>query len=314
MALSLTDAAKLSQDDLQRGVIETFIQESVILDRLPLIEVEGNAFAYNVEASLPGTAFRAVNAAYTESTGTVNQVTETLKILGGDADVDRFIQKTRSNINDQRAVQTRLKVKSAVYTFQNEFFNGDVSVGANGFDGLKKRLTGGQVITAATDGAPVLGTDDDDRHAFLDKLDETIAAVANPDAIYANKAIIAKLKSSARRLGRWDYTIDEFGKKIDFYDGLPILDAGTTSDGTTMVLPQTETVGTGTTCSSVYVVGFSTDESEVGVGGLTNGGVDVYDLGEIDDKPVYRTRIEFYCGIAAFGGRCAARLQGVLNS
>ena len=35
MALTLVEAAKLSQDDLQRGVIETFILESSVLDRCP---------------------------------------------------------------------------------------------------------------------------------------------------------------------------------------------------------------------------------------------------------------------------------------
>jgi hypothetical protein len=38
----------------------------------------------------------------------------------------------------------------------------------------------------------------------------------------------------------------------------------------------------------------------------------VYDLGEVSDKPVYRTRLEFYCGLATFGGQAAARLSGVI--
>ncbi|MDQ0931850.1 hypothetical protein [Streptomyces turgidiscabies] len=37
------------------------------------------------------------------------------------------------------------------------------------------------------------------------------------------------------------------------------------------------------------------------------------DLGEAHDKPVYRTRIDFYCGLALFGGKAAARLAGVVN-
>lgn len=180
MAVTLSQAAVLSQDDLQRGVIETFIIESAVLDRIPLLEIEGNAYAYNNEATLPGVEFRAVNSAYAESTGTVNQATESLVILGGDADVDTFIAQTRSNLNDQRAVQTRMKVKAAVYKYQDAFINGDVAVDANSFDGLKKRLTGAQVISAGTNGIGVLGSDDAARHAFLDKLDELIAAVGAP--------------------------------------------------------------------------------------------------------------------------------------
>jgi hypothetical protein len=47
---------------------------------------------------------------------------------------------------------------------------------------------------------------------------------------------------------------------------------------------------------------------------LPNGGVDVRDLGEQQAKPALRTRIEFFCGLAVFGGKAAARGRGVLNS
>lgn len=311
MALTLAEAALLSENDLQRGVLETFVQSSPVLDRLPLLNIEGNAYAYNKEAALPGVAFRSVNEAYTESTGTVNQATESLVILGGDADVDRFIVQTRGNLNDQRAVQTAMKVKAASYKFQDTFFNGDIAVDTKAFDGLKKRLTGAQVIAAATNGVgPVAGG-----HAFFDALDELIAAVpGGPDALYANASIISKVWSSARRLGGADFMNEEMtGKRVRTYNGIPILDPGSTAAGVA-VLPQTETQGTAAgTASSIYAVKFGQDEGAQAVTGLTNGGVQVYDLGEIDSKPAYRTRIEFYCGLAVFG-RGAARLTGVLNA
>ena len=142
MALTLAESAKYSQNDLQRGVIETFVIEANVLDRLPLLPIQGNAYAYNEELTLPGIEFRAVNSAYAESTGTINQKTESLVILGGDADVDTFMVKTRGNLNDLRAAATRGKVKAANFKFQDAFINGDVAVDANSFDGLKKRLTG----------------------------------------------------------------------------------------------------------------------------------------------------------------------------
>lgn len=316
MAITLAEAAKLSRDDLQRGVVETFVIESVVLDRIPFLTIEGNAYAYNEEATLPGVEFRAVNAAYSESTGTVNQKTEKLVILGGDADVDTFIVQTRGNLNDQRAVQTRMKVKAATYAFQDTFINGDTSSDGNAFDGLKKRLTGGQVIAAATNGLPVIGTSDADRHAFLDQLDQLIAQVGapGPDALYMNRSILQKIKSSARRLTIYDQTRDSFGRTIATYNGIPLLDLGAKADGS-LILPQTETQGTANgTCSSIYAVKFGSDETDGGVTGLTNGGVQVKDLGEIDAKPVYRTRIEFFTGVGVFSGKAAARLTGVLNA
>lgn len=317
MALTLAQSASWSENDLQRGIVETFALESSVLDRLPLLTINGNAYAYNEEASLPGVEFRAVNSGYAESTGTINQRTETLVILGGDADVDRFLVQTRGNLNDLRAEQTQMKVKSAAFKFQDTFINGDVAVDANSFDGLKKRLTGAQVIAAGANGAPVIGTDDDARHAFLDQLDALIAAVPGfgerNGALYMNSSILARIKSSARRLTMFDQTTDTFGRTIATYNGIPLIDIGNKADGTP-IIPQTETQGTATDASSIYAVKFGANEADRGITGLTNGGVQVRDIGELETKPVYRTRIEFYCGLAAFGGRGAARLTGVLNA
>ncbi|MFJ5889939.1 major capsid protein [Streptomyces californicus] len=316
MALTLPEAAKLSATDLQRGVIETFVQESSILDRLPLLPIEGNAYAYNEEATLPGVQFRAVNEAYAESTGTVNQKSESLVILGGDADVDKFIVKTRGNLNDQRAIQTRMKIKAAAYKFQDAFFNGDVAVEPKGFDGLRKRLVGAQVISAGTNGAPIVGADGKDSHAFFDLLDGLIAQVpgltnAN-GALYANRAVIAKIKSAARRIGGYEMVREALtGKMVATYNGIALLDPGQTAAGAD-ILPQTETQGTATDASSIYAVRFGQAEDDRAVTGLTNGGIQVTDLGELESKPSYRTRIEFYTGLAVFGGRGAARLNGVL--
>ena len=308
MALTLAQAALLSDDDLQRGVLETFVIESPVLDRLPLMPINGNSYKYDEEATLPGVAFRSVNEAYVESTGTVNQKSEGLVILGGDADVDRFIVQTRGNLNDQRAVQTAMKVKAASYKFQETFINGDVAVDPKGFDGLKKRLTGNQVVDAATNGLGIVAGG----HDFFDVLDTTISRVAGgADAIYANKGVIARIMSAARRLGGADFMNEALtGKRVPTYNGIPMLDIGQTAAGAE-IITQTETQGTATNASSLYVVKFGQAEGDQAVTGLENGGVSVRDLGEISEKPVFRTRIEFYCGLAVFGGKAAARLRGL---
>lgn len=318
MAITLAEAAKLSQDNLQRGVIETFVQASPLLDRIPLLEIEGNAYAYNSEGTLPGVEFRAVNGTYSESTGTVNQASEKLVILGGDADVDTFIQKTRSNLNDQRAVQTAMKVKAASYKFQDTFINGDVAVDPNAFDGLKKRLTGGQVISApGANGSPIYGTTSD-TEAFWASMDDLVASVpgltgAN-GAIYANAKLIGKIRSAGRRFGGVEIVREDMtGKRVLMWNGIPILDLGATAAGVD-ILPLNETKGTSSLTSSIYAVKFGQDEGDAGVTGLTNGGVQVRDLGEIDAKPAYRTRIEFFCGVGVFGGKAAARSTGWLNA
>jgi hypothetical protein len=132
-------------------------------------------------------------------------------------------------------------------------------------------------------------------------------------AIYANSAILPRLRSAARWSGGFDSVREDMtGKRVLTYNGIPVLDPGDNLAGT-RVLPQTETQGTASgTVSSIYAVKFGADESDRGVTGLTNGGVMVDDLGLLQSQPVYRTRIEFYCGLAVFGGKAAARLTGVL--
>lgn len=300
-ALTLAEAAKLSTDDLQRGVLETFVLESPILARIPLMTINGNAYAYNEEATLPGVEFRAVNSAYAESTGTVNQRSERLVILGGDADVDTFLVKTRGNVNDLRAEQTAAKVKAASLKFQDAFINGDVAVDANSLDGLRKRLVGAQVVTADVGTTIAGGATEDNRLAFFDLLDDVLSRVSGtPDAIYANKRTIARVSSAARRLTITATPREEFGRSFPTYDGIPLVDLGERADGTSIV-PDGE----------FYPVRFGNNEGDRGVTGLTNGGVDVRDLGEVQDKPVFRTRLEFFCGLAVFGGKAAARLTGV---
>jgi hypothetical protein len=332
MAVSLAQAAVLSQNDLQAGVLERFLIESPVLDRLPLIPIDGNAYAYNAESTLPGIEFRAVNAAYSESTGAVVQASESLVILGGDADVDTFIQATRSNLNDQLETQIRLKVKAAAYKFQDAFFNGDVAVDANSFDGLKKRLTGGQVVATATNGIPVVGNGGTDVQTAMDALDALLALAkvngAN-GAIYANDLIRARITSALRRanmVADQDMVLtDNVTKRVTAYRGTPILDPGVNLAGA-RILPQTETQGTAAgTASSVYAVRFGEDEADQAVTGLVNtnhegassieeGIFAVKRLGEQQAKPAHRIRIEGFLGLGMFGGSAAARSTGWLNS
>ena len=47
MALTLTEAAKLSNDVLLEGVVETIVKDSPVLQFMPFIEIVGNGLTYN---------------------------------------------------------------------------------------------------------------------------------------------------------------------------------------------------------------------------------------------------------------------------
>ena len=118
MALTLAEGAKLSNDVLLEGVIETAIADSPVLQRMPFVEIVGNGLTYNRENAPATAGFYAVGDTWTEDTPTFTQVTATLKILGGDADVDHYLARTRSNVQDLEAAVVALKAKAVQQAFE----------------------------------------------------------------------------------------------------------------------------------------------------------------------------------------------------
>lgn len=313
MAMTLAEAATVTQDPRVPGVVNV-LNTSSILNRVPFESIAGRAFSYNSEATLPAAAFRAVNAGYVESTGTFSTATESLVILGGDYVVDRFLEQTSAgSVASLVAAQRDMKARSIAAKYGDAFINGDTAVDANSFNGLKKRLTGGQVLSSGANGA-AMNTDANTRHAFLDRLDALLALVPGADAIYANSQVIAMLRTVFRNTTINNYTVDELtGRPLNVptWQGVPILDAGLKADQTP-IIPQTETAGTATNTSSIYAVNFGDSLNEPGVVGLTNGGIQVDPPRQLETKPSILGRIEFYTGLALLGAQPAARLTGVI--
>jgi hypothetical protein len=293
MALTLAESAKLSQDMLKRGVIETIIEESPILARLPFIQVEGNSFKYNQETTLPTAAFYAPNAVWTEGTATVTQQMANLCILGGDADVDNFIQRTRSNLQDQRAIQTQLRAKSVARKFEQTFIYGDDSVDTNSFDGLGILAPSAQEITADANGGPLT-------LALLDQLIDLVKG-GKPDLLLMSKRTRRKLKSLLAASAHYvESGSDQFGRQVMLYDGIPVEVSDFQLD--------TETEGSETAASSIYAIQFS--ESD-GLVGLQNGEIEVIDVGQLESKDASRVRVRWYVGLALLRDTALARLRGI---
>lgn len=304
MSLTLVEAAKLNSGDVVRSaIIEIYAQNSDILQYLPFDDIPGNAYKYNREETLPGIAFRGVNEAYSESTGVLNPITEPLVIAGGDLDVDKFIVDTMGQ--SQRSVHEAMKVKALSLNWTKTFIKGDQQTEPREFDGIQVRCTGNQVINN--------GTDSGGTALSLAKLDELIDAVNEPQYLIMNKALRRKLTQAARTYtvgGFITYTQDQFGRTQTVYNDLPILIADEDNEGN-QILPFTEAAYTGSSVtSSVYCVSFGDGK----LMGLQNGGIDVRDIGELDTKPAYRTRVEWYNGISVRHGKSVARLRYIKDA
>ncbi len=297
MALLLEDAAKLSTDVLQRGVVETIVKESPILQALPFMTIEGNSYKYTQENTLGSADFYAVNATWTESTATFTQQSASLAILGGDADVDNFLQRTASNIQDQRAVQVAKKAKAVAQKFEETFIYGDTTVDPNSFNGIGKLISNpDQIVTAGANGASLT-------LAMLDDLIDRVKG-GKPDLLLMSKRSRRKLKAlltaSAHYVERGE---SSFGRQVMLYDGIPVEVSDFISDA--------ETQGTSNTCSSIYALGFGAEEA---LCGLQNGGIEAVDVGQLETKDATRVRIRWYCGLALFNQLRCAKLIGVLGN
>lgn len=296
--LTIAEWEKLNPTPLSSGVVEIFASENPVLERLPFVNIAGNAFKYSAEDTLPGVAFRDFNQGYTESTGVINPVVESLKIIGGDSDFDVAQIKMGTGDNDTRAVHDALKAKALTLTWLKTFFDGDTAGNPLEFDGLNKRLTGNQVITAGTNGAQL----------DLDMLDQLVDAVrGTPTVLLMNKSLRRKIRQLARGSSVLSISRDYFGREVETYAGVPFGIVEEDASGAE-ILGFDETQGSSSVTSSVYAVRFGADTMH----GVQTQPIDVRDLGEIDSKPAYRTRVEWYSGLVIKHPRAAARLKGIL--
>ena len=294
MALTLAEGAKLSNDVLRQGVIETAIKDSPVLQRLPFIEITGNGLTYNRENAAATAAFYNVGDAWAESTPTFTQVTASLAILGGDADVDNYVARTRSNVQDIEAAIVELKAKAVQQQFDATFVDGDTSTDAKAFNGLDALCTSGQTIAMGANGARLT----------LDKLDELIDLVrgGKPELLLMSRRTRRTLNGLARAAGSGlvEHERDEFGRMAAWYDGVPI--------GVSDYVGDAQTAGTSTDCSTIYALQFG----EGAVAGLTApGGIAVERVGALETKDATRVRVKWYVSVALFNQLKLAKLTGV---
>ncbi|HXH43294.1 MAG TPA: hypothetical protein VNK51_05520 [Bradyrhizobium sp.] len=307
MPLTLIEAAKLSANNgetKRAAVITMFARESSILAALPMQDIQGNAYGYNREGSLPGVAFRGINEAYLESAGVINPLVEALKIGGGDLDVDVAITKTQGE--QVRGVHEQMKVKALAAEITRVIIKGDSTSNPREFDGLQTRITGTQLIPAgATAGGDALS---------LSVLDQAIDQTTNPTHIIATKAIRRLINTASRTTAVGGFIVmnkDDFGRPLYQYNGLPILVPYEDNGGTEpMGYNEANPGGGAAVGTSIYVVGFGPGL----VAGIQNGIMEVRDLGELQTQPVKRTRVEWLIGMAVEHGRAATRIWGVKNA
>jgi hypothetical protein len=303
--LTLHEASKLVDTDLKRqAIIEMFAGSTDLMSALPLMDIPGNSYSYAQEAKLPSVGFRGYNDAYAASNGVVNSQSETLRIAGGELDVDTALVKTHGE--GVRSRQEAMQVKAMGQKITAAFINGDSSDGVS-FDGLRVRVNGYQLLAANEDAPNANGA------LSLATLDEAIDRVDNPTHLLMSKRMRNLLSQAAKDKdvgGNLVFDKNDFGSRVAFYNDLPILITEDDDQGNRIIDFNEAGPAGGANSQSLYVCSFGDGK----IVGLQNGIMDVRDLGEIDAKPVYRTRVEWLIAMAVMHGKAVSRVWGITNS
>ncbi|WP_217595514.1 major capsid protein [Cohnella sp. GbtcB17] len=264
MPVTLAEAKKNVQDDLQMGVIDEFRKSNFLLDNMTFDDAVsptgGGAtltYGYTRVVTQPTADFRAINTEYTPQETTKQRYTVDLKVFGGAFEIDRIIAGMGGIINET-TFQMAQKIKAAQALFNDTVINGDSAVDVDAFDGLDKALTGSStelIPTSAID-LSTSGNVDTNYKSFLDILDEFLMGLDGPpDAIMGNTKLIAKIRAAARRSSMYNTSMNEFGQQIEKYGIIPLVDLGAKPGTNNPVIPVNGTTGE----TSLYAVRLGLD-------------------------------------------------------
>lgn len=271
-------------------VIDIFMQESDILREMPFTPVNGSAYAFDQEASLPTNAARGINEDFTANHGVITRQTEALKIYGGQIKVDRAQLKMYGENAFSR--QRRMKVKSLARLITTDLIKGDETDDFREFDGLQARVpftSSHHVENSATSGGAA---------PSLAKLDEAIDACGNATHILMPRALRRRLTTASRDSTLTGYVVRQEqgqGRVIHTYNDLPILIGYEASQSDT-ILPFTETPSGGGTAqtASIYVLRLGED----GVHGIQNGDMQVFPPDRVSEGVSITTDVEWLLSFA----------------
>jgi hypothetical protein len=301
MALLKAEADKLSQDDMVRGVIEEIIDRDGLFNLLPFVRTNGKAYVYNRENALSEGDFLDPNDTVSEGAATFTEVVTKLRILAGDVDVDKFIDETESDTNDQLSTQIALKAKALGRKAQRTIIIGNNTNNAKEFDGLLTLVSAGQTMYAGTNGGALT-------MAMLDQLVDMVpngvdALVMRQGTIRAYKEL---LRTTAGGTDGAMMQLENFGAPVLCHGGIPIL----SSDW----LPANEVRGTsGTTTCSILAVRLNELDGIHGLFGGSSAGIRVEQIGTVQNKDAWRVRVKWYLGLALKSTKSIARLAGITN-
>ena len=242
--ITLAEAKVGMADKVDQNVVDTFRRSSYLLDKLVFDNAispgtGGSTLSYGyIQLKTPSTAsVRTINSEYTPGEAKREEKTSKAIIMGGKFQIDRVLIGTSGAV-DELAFQAEEKIKATSNEFHNLVINGNSASSGSGvlntFDGLDKILTGTETeITSAVD-VSTSAKMDAGYNALLDEVDAFLTKLADkPTMLLMNEDLLTKMRSAARRAGYHKSERDEFGRVVEYYNDIPMVDVGKYYNGST---------------------------------------------------------------------------------
>lgn len=316
MAITLEQAKVGMADKVDQQVVDMFRRSSLLLDRMTFDNAispgtGGSTLVYGyTQLKTPSTAaVRAINTEYTPGEAIREEKTAKAVIMGGSFQVDRVIQSTSGAI-DELVFQADEKVKAVSNFFTNAVING---TNATTFDGLKALLTGSSTEYTATSDLTTSANIDANYQHFLDELDEFISGLdGGADMLIMNRKMLGKLRGIARRAGYFSSSRDEFGRVVETYNGITLMDAGQYFNGTNSVdiVADTPASSGAAGTSDIYAVKFGLDAFH-GISTTGTKVVQTYMPNLMEPGAVKKGEVELVAGVALKNTLKAGHMKGI---
>lgn len=328
MPITLAEAKVGMADKVDQQVVDMFRRSSLLLDRLTFDNAispgtGGSTLVYGyTQLKTPSTAaVRSINSEYTANEAKREKKTTQAIIMGGSFEVDRVIQDTSGAI-DELVFQADEKIKATANFFTNCVINGTAAGNAalgkttGTFDGLNKLLAHSSTEYTATADLSTSENVTANYNQFLDELDEFISSLDGmPDMLLMNRKMLSKLRGIARRAGYYEVSKDDFGRGVEMYNGIALMDAGEFYDGSNTVDIVADTAASASDfgTSDIYAVKFGLDAfhgiSPTGTKVITSYMPDLTLPGAVK-----KGEVELVAGIALKNTLKAGHMKGIITA
>ena len=318
MAITLAEAKVGMADKVDQQIVDMFRRSSLLLDKMVFDNVispgtGGSTLTYGyIQLKSPSTAStRTVGGEYIPGEAKKEKKTANAIIMGGSFQMDRVIQNT-AGAADEMAFQAEQKIKATANFFHNLVINGTGDNEGEGyvtgtFDGLKKLLSG--TANELTSAVSLKTSDDLDNNynAFLDEMDSFLSTLdGTPSMLLMNRSMLVKLRSIARRAGYYERSQDDFGRTVETYAGVPMVDMGQYFDGENI----TDVVATEGGKTAIYAVSLGLDGFH-GISPMGDGVIQSY-LPDLNAPGAVKTgEVELVAGVALKNTLKAAVLKDI---